>query len=750
MIITKTLMKHAILLASMSISFSLLSQTSSDEPSSLDQISESSTSNEVNPALAQRVINQLKALDVTLESIGLAVNAKIAKVEDKKIVAAHILSLREMLAYYIGTYGPNIKRGRFERASLESLLSVNEGMLSYIQEAMDNGFTSIDQFDEGTLVKRNRLASLTPEELVLQIDECEEQIRQLDAQIKKIGYSYLNLISKRVAHYDKRLKLSTIAYRSLPYLGLGLYCAAASGELPDWGPIKPIKDFFKEEEEPVDVADMNMLSRFSRSFKHIIRVGTGHRVTDGAVFNIAAGGLLAKVLYTDITDLAQWSEREIYRRGVAWFKGVPFDDGLPIKRSKLFMSDIIGAEHAKKELGRIIDYYKARSTHDRAGAYIDRGYLLVGPLDTCRSLAFAIAGDVTANYKKEKNKSTEMSVYDIHSSELITKDLKTIIKEAGEKFPCIVLIEDLDWLHEQPRVDAKVWSDIASSMNCILKSKKQVFVIATTRNASVLSSHHKGNVGMVIQVDMPTEADRMEHFKREFEKRSILTSRFDLASLARNTNGCTFIQITNVINRALNIAQSKGTILDQAHLEEAINEAIHGIVIKTPEEHDRKMLAAHYAGKVVAHKVLLPEEQVKVTIYPVIKQGKTVHGALISYAPKTAPTDAMIKNECVIDLAGVAAQKFLMGTESSAISQLDAIQARIKKMVLEGIDEKHLSQASTEKKLQEAEKIFVECSAKAVQLIQKHEHTVKAVAKELEEQFILNDSTIENLLSDPI
>ena len=170
-------------------------------------------------------------------------------------------------------------------------------------------------------------------------------------------------------------------------------------------------------------------------------------------------------------------------------------------------------------------------------------------------------------------------------------------------------------------------------------------------------------------------------------------------------------------------------------------------MIKTPEEHERKLLAVHYAGKVLAHKILLPEEPLKVTIYPVIKAGKETSGALISAAPSAVQTDEMIGKSCIIDLAGSEAQKLFAGTESQQISQQHLIQAALKKIAFNGIDEENLSQESREKKLQEAEASLAECSREASRLVRENERFLRKLTQALEEKLVLNNEEIDEALS---
>ncbi len=724
-----------------------------------------STKDQVILDVAQRVLSQLKDLDHTLEEIGLAVNSKVAKVEDKEAVAAHVLSLREILGQYIGAHSPTILRGKPELASVRTLLDVNKGMVGYLKNAVQDGFTSMDTFDEGSLITRNRLDSaLDIKDVTLELDTLAHQIHLIDKEIKHIGYSTMNRIAKRIASFDKKLRISKLAYRSLPYMGVGIYLAWANNALPFVNTVEFLRPVNAKPSnagaakagaanaEPANLGSKETATKTSSTstdtwniaqewLKNLVTVAIGHEQNKVAIFNFAVGGALAPVLYKDIEELSEWIGHQCGKTK-AYFQGKPYDDGKPIKLSRICMKDVVGAENPKRSLNPIIDYFKKRAEHDRAGAYIDRGYFLVGPLDTSKYLAYAIAGDVTEFYKA-KGKSTEMSVYEIHSSELLSKELKTIVKEACEKSPCIVLIKDLDWLHSQPRVDAKVWSDLASTMGGILVSKKHVFVIATAQEASVLASHHKDLLGMVIQVNYPTQEDRAEYFKRELEKRSIVITRFDIPTLARETKGCTFTQLLTILNRALNSAHTAKEILSQSHLENAINEVAHGIVVKTPDEHERKILAAHYAGKTLAHKLLLPDQPLKVTIYPVIKGDTCTAGALISYCEELAQTDKMIETQCIIDFAGAQAQKLIIGTEWQQMSKPHLIQAKIKKIVLNGIREDELSEESREKKLQEVEAKMVELESKALELIDNNKGILAQLAEQLEEHLTLNDQAIE-------
>lgn len=538
-------------------------------------VESNSTVNDVDKQamLAQRILRQMARLDHTLEQIGLAVYSGTAKVDDKKIVAAHIAELREILSRYIDTHSAVVTRGPrgpIDGSSLRALFNADAGVLAYVNQAAKNGFSGIDKFDEGMLVNRTYLNSpIDVEEMETLLGEFEAQIEVLGKNVKHIGYSSLNRIAKAIAHLNKKLKVTKFAKRALPYCALSAYVTLIHTDA--------LWDFYTAGKKKYFTSNAAhaILEKVEKTAEPIVEFTRGHKAAGNAVFDISAAALIAPVIKKDLTDFAEWSGHQI-GKGLAFLKGLPYDDGSPFKISKTTVVDVIGAEDAKQTLSRIVDYFKGRSGLNRSGAITERGYLLVGPLDTSKQLAYALAGEVTAHYKAKK-KSTICTVRELHASELIEKKLKDIIKEAEEKAPCIVLIEDLDWLHTQPRVDATVWSNIATTLNGVLKSKKQVFVLASVRDASILESHHKGQVGMVVAVDYATLEDRAEFFKREFRKRGIAKSRFDIQALAQQTERCTFTQLTAIVNRALTKAHLAKIPLAQAHLEATIKEIVQGI-----------------------------------------------------------------------------------------------------------------------------------------------------------------------------
>nr|MBA2307372.1 AAA family ATPase [Candidatus Dependentiae bacterium] len=257
----------------------------------------------------------------------------------------------------------------------------------------------------------------------------------------------------------------------------------------------------------------------------------------------------------------------------AYCKGESYDDGSGYKKSSAKFTDVVGAHRAKVELGSIVDYFKDKKAIDRIGAGVDRSYLLVGPLDTAKSLARSVAGEVSA-VLKEQNKS-ECLIVEIHASSLISKSIKDILKEAESRHThCIIVLDEIDRLYELKGVKSQTWSDLISAMNGLSKSKKDIFVITTATKADFATQASVDRYGVYCSVENPTAKDRSNYFAQELKKRAVVSSSFDLESVARKSEGCTFTQLTTMLKRALAKSHTFRGSLSQDILEKSVTEVM--------------------------------------------------------------------------------------------------------------------------------------------------------------------------------
>lgn len=475
--------------------------------------------------------------------------------------------------------------------------------------------------------------------------------------------------------------------------------------------------------------------------------------TETPLLTLSIASLFLPKVKADITNLGGWGTKQT-RRAFAYLKGESFDDGSLAREPKVIFP-ITGNEEAKKHLSKIVTYFKDKEMIDRSGATIGHSYLVVGPLDTARDLIHTVAKETSEQFKAQ-DKQTSCKVYEIAAADLITKDLKDILKDAEKVAPCIVLVNELDWLCKQDTLDAKVWSKIKSAFSSIAKSKKDVFVIATAQERYSIDKVLGGaeRVGSVIVCDKPTLEDRELFIDKELRERCINRSKFNLSSTAQETEDCTYTQLRTIINRALNTAHTNHETLKLVHIEQSINEVIHSIRTQEPMQNsaEKHVLAAHYAGKALAHLLLAPQTKLlKATILPVDTKVGVQQGALIIYADpsfETYATEKDIEKACVIELAGAEAQRILLNSVAPALtrSAKQEVIRELGKVVFEGLNEKAFSKELRERKKVTVEQQVEKFKEKAAALLEEYKEQLKLVAQELENKLVLTASEIQELL----
>ncbi len=475
--------------------------------------------------------------------------------------------------------------------------------------------------------------------------------------------------------------------------------------------------------------------------------------TETPLLTLSIASLFWPRVKEDLVNLGGWGSKQT-RRTFAYLKGESFDDGSPAKEAKVIFP-ITGNEDAKKHLSKIATYFKEKEMIDRSGTLLGRGYVIVGPLDTARDLVHAVAKDVSDTFKAQ-NKRTVCKVYDVAAADLLTKDLKDILKDAEKVAPCVVLVHELDWLCKQDGVDATVWNKIKNAFSGLAKSKKDVFVVATAQERRsidrVLESADR--LGSVIVCEKPTLEDRELFIDKELHERCIKRSQFNTASIAQETEGCTYTQLRSLINRALNTAHTNREVVKPVHIEQSINELIHRI--RTQEQiqnvTEKHILAAHYAGKALAHLLLAPQTKLlKATILPVDRKKGTFQGALISYEDPsfaTYATEKDIEKLCIIELAGAQAQRILLNSVAPALSRpsKQVVITELNKIAFEGLTEKAFSKELRERKKITIEQHVEQLTEKAAALLEEHKDQLKLVAQQLEDKLVITASEMQELL----
>lgn len=728
--------------------------------------------------LLNRVENQLNTIDLSLEALALAINNNSIKLEDKKPFRAYIEKMRSFI--------DKIRKSElldFNESNLEMLLEVNKTLLTHINTSINTGLKKLTIFDEQEIldqVKRKQYPATDPKNLVLMLNEYDDQVKTLNKKFSVVGSSPLNIVVKAAEKSAKSWHLTTIAKRALPYAGLGIYWLALQDDkhithlnigflsklkklvgtlAKDEERIAPVEKSEKSDHKiPVDSGETRKFKHVAHTdgllgtpsfwFKHFVKIDE-HK----PIINIGIAALLAPTVKKDFTDLTKWGLTQ-GKKAYAFIKGDSFEDDSPIKKSKVTFDDIVGYDHAKKELAKIVNYFKTKDMYDLTGTQIDFSYLFVGPSDITKSLAQAVAGEVTKDLKAQKKKNI-CGIYEIHASKLIDKELKSIVEEAEKETPCIVIINELDWLSTQKTIKPKVWGDVINTINKTLKNhKKQVCIIATAQNSDILSSIAPSSFGVILNISKPTLIERQDFFKKELLNRCINISKFNLEILAQQTENCSYNQLSSIIKRSLALSRSQNETLNHQHLEQSINEIVHNIITKSESTDSvaKQILAANYAGKALAHILLQPQAKlIKVTTLPIVTKKGIEHGGLITYNADLNSdyvTDKDIEKECLIQLAGIHAQKLLLGKVSAKISQeiKEHVSSKIDHIVFEGLDKNNLPAKLKEAKLQQSYDIFEKFNQTSSEFIREHQDELKNIFNNLESKAILTNQEITTIL----
>jgi ATP-dependent Zn protease len=751
-----------LVLASLGMSILVLSYTyAADNSINLEIASDTSKAFTELEQIFYQAHEQLNEIDVALEELAQAINSKSAKVADKEVVKKYILSLRAFISKLNGDQ----TLIEATDTNVKILLGANQALIENVSQALSQDFVSPSPIDELLVAQKISDSSGYDLPTIRNIlKSCDKELVSLRKSFGLVGLSLINRFAKNLEKIDKGIYLSTITKRLLPYIAASAYYAivAREGDLPQWQWLRSFNEKVRNLlglGNKANVKDSEGDGKDGRPKPVPIYNDKFLVVDPRTLFTICPAILMEPIIYRDGKDLWSWSAKQA-KRAFAYAKGESFDDGSPIKPSKMMFKDIIGLEHTKQSLAKIVDYFKHKDSFDQMGVVVDRGYLFVGPVDTGKSLVQAVAGEITAELKSQ-GKTTVCGIYEVHASALLQKEkeLKDIIKEGEKSSPCIILIDELDWLATQKSVDPKIWSDLVGGMTGVLRSaKKQVFIIATAQDTAGIDAAIKdqGRLGITLYFDKPSYHERSEFFRKELTDRCIDLADFNIKLLAEQTEGCSSTQLIMVMKRALRLAHAQRQTLREHHIELSINDIIYNVIsqVQGLDKAEKQIIAAHYAGKALAHMLLNGRSKLmKVTILPVATQDniQLQLGALITY--KAAHQDTLtttndIEKECLIELAGLAAQEILFDhVVSRKLADQSNQQALTytKQLVFQGASEHDLAKNLREEKLAQAWNLVNRYREQAMTLMEENGDKLSRIAVKLVEKSLLTARELAEL-----
>lgn len=349
-------------------------------------------------------------------------------------------------------------------------------------------------------------------------------------------------------------------------------------------------------------------------------------------------------------------------------------------RVNITFNDVAGLDEAKVEVMEIVDFLKNPKKYTSLGGKIPKGALLVGPPGTGKTLlAKAVAGEAQVPFFSMSGSDFVEMFVGVGASRV-----RDLFKQAREKAPCIVFIDEIDAIGRARGKNVVMSNDEReNTLNQLLvemdgfSGDTGIIVLAATNRPDVLDTAllRPGRFDRQISIDIPDVKGREKIF--DVHLKPIKKSKdLDIHKLAVQTPGFAGADIANICNEAALIAARKGKgEVDMSDFNDAIDRVIGGLEKKNkiiaPEE--KKVIAYHEAGHAVAGWFLEHAHPlVKVTIVP---RGVAALG-YAQYLPKEVyirNTDHLLDDMCM-SLGGRAVEELVFGKISTgALSDLQHV-----------------------------------------------------------------------------
>lgn len=357
--------------------------------------------------------------------------------------------------------------------------------------------------------------------------------------------------------------------------------------------------------------------------------------------------------------------------------------------AKVTFKDVAGLNEAKTEIEEIVEFLKNPTRYTELGGKIPKGALLVGPPGTGKTmLAKAVAGEANVPFFSMSGSDFVEMFVGVGASRV-----RDLFRQAKEKSPCIVFIDEIDAVGRARGKNANMGSndERENTLNQLLTemdgfgSNSGVIILAATNRADILDKAllRAGRFDRQIYVDLPDLNDRVAIFNVHLRNKKIEPG-LDVDLLARQTPGFSGADIANVCNEAALIAARH----NKKHIErqdfiDAVDRIIGGLEkrskILTADE--KRAIAIHEAGHAtVSWHLQFANPLIKVTIVP---RGKALGAAW--YLPEErqiVPQQALLDEICAT-LGGRAAEEIFLGRISTgAANDLERVTKQAYAMVV--------------------------------------------------------------------
>lgn len=334
-------------------------------------------------------------------------------------------------------------------------------------------------------------------------------------------------------------------------------------------------------------------------------------------------------------------------------------------------SDVAGQEEAKESLKEVVHFLHEPEKYAQIGAKLPKGVLLVGPPGTGKTLlAKAVAGEAGVPF------------FSISGSEFVemfvgmgAAKVRDLFKQANEKAPCIVFIDEIDAIGKKRDTSGFSSNDEREqTLNQLLAEmdgfdgRKGVVLLAATNRPESLDPAllRPGRFDRRVPVELPDLQGR-KAILLVHAKDVKLEGNIDWDIIARATAGASGAELANIINEAALTAVRRGrNAVKQKDLEDSVETVIAGAERKSAvvSESDKRIVSYHEIGHaLVAAKQSNSAPVTKITIVP-RTSGALGYTMQVDEGEKLLMSKAEILNKIATLTGGRAAEEFILGKEN--------------------------------------------------------------------------------------
>ena len=338
-------------------------------------------------------------------------------------------------------------------------------------------------------------------------------------------------------------------------------------------------------------------------------------------------------------------------------------------------SDVEGVDEAEESLAEIVDYLHDPSKYKEIGANMPKGVLLIGPPGTGKTmLAKAVAGEANVPF------------FSISGSEFVemfvgmgASKVRDLLKQAKEKAPCIIFIDEIDAIGQKRNAGAMGGNDEREqTLNQLLtemdgfEGNSGVMILAATNRPESLDPAltRPGRFDRRVPVELP-DLDGREKILRVHAKKVKIADDVDFRTVARMASGASGAELANIVNEAaLRAVRSGRKFATQADMEESIEVVIAGYQKKNAILSDKEKMAVayHEIGHALVAALQTHSAPVqKITIIP-RTSGALGYTMQVEQDNHYLMTKEEIENKIATYAGGRAAEEIALGSVSTGAS----------------------------------------------------------------------------------